>query len=494
MTANPVGRPVNLAAVDLGASSGRVLLGRVGGRGSEFHVAEVHRFPNTPVRAQVTLHWDVLALHQGILDGLRAAARQAGQLDGVGIDAWGLDYGLLDATGALLGNSVHYRDARTDGVLGKVLREIPAAEIYAVTGQQFLPFNTLCQLVAARGTPQLEAARRLLMLPDLFACWLTGVEGAEITNASTTQLLDVTTRQWAVGLIRRLGLDPALFPPLREPGDAAGELLPSVLEAAGLSGQGPVPVTAVGSHDTASAVAGVPAGGERFAYVSCGTWALVGVELEHPVLSDESRQANFTNELGVDGTIRYLRNVMGLWLLQESLRVWSDADGGRPVDLAALLREAASLPPFGPLIDVDDPAFVPPGDIPARIAAACEHTGQQPPRSRAATVRCVTDSLAFAFRRTLHDAQRLSGRDVTVVHLVGGGARNELLCQVTADVCELPVIAGPAEATALGNLLVQARAHGAAPAGLPGLRSLLRQTQPLRTYLPGRRITTEIPG
>jgi len=494
MTANPAERPVNLAAIDLGASSGRVLLGRIGG--GDFEVTEVHRFPNIPVRAQETLHWDVLALHQGILDGLRAAARQAGPLDGVGIDSWGLDYGLLDATGALLGNPVHYRDARTDGILDKVLREVPAADIYAVTGQQFLPFNTLCQLVAARGTPQLEAAARLLQIPDLFAYWLTGVEGAEITNASTTQLLDVTARTWAADLIRRLGLAPGLFPPLREPGDPASELLPSVLEAVGLAGQGPVPVTAVGSHDTASAVAGVPADGERFAYISCGTWALVGVELDQPVLSEESRQANFTNELGVDGTIRYLRNVMGLWLLQESLRVWSDADGGRPVDLEALLREAASLPAFCAVIDVDDPVFVPPGDLPARIAATCEYTGQTAPQSPAETVRCVVDSLALAFRRTLHDAQRLSGRDVEVIHMVGGGARNELLCQLTADVCELSVVAGPAEATALGNLLIQARAQRAAPADLPGLRSLLRQTQSLRTYLPRRRgrPTPEVPG
>jgi rhamnulokinase len=494
MTATPAAtsRALALAAVDLGASSGRVLLGRVGGDDA-FEAVEVHRFPNTPVLAQQTLHWDVLALHQGILDGLRAAARQAGQLDGVGIDSWGIDYGLLDATGALLGNPVHYRDARTEGVLDKILREVPAAEIYAATGQQFLPFNTLCQLVAARGTPQLEAAARLLQLPDLFAWWLTGVQGAEITNASTTQLLDVTTRTWATGLIRRLGLDPGLFPPLREPGDPAGELLPSVLEAAGLAGQGPVPVTAVGSHDTASAVAGVPAEGERFAYVSCGTWALVGVELDRPVLTDESRQANFTNELGVDGTIRYLRNTMGLWLLQESLRSWSAA--GQPAGLGTLLREAAGLPAFRAVIEVDDPVFVPPGDLPARIAAACQRTGQPVPQTPAETVRCVLDSLALAFRRTLHDAQRLSGRDADVVHLVGGGARNELLCQLVADVCELPVVAGPVEATALGNLLVQARAHSAAPPDLPGLRSLLRRTQPLRTYHPRKPAnpTAEIP-
>jgi rhamnulokinase len=364
--------------------------------------------------------------------------------------------------------------------MDKVLADIPAAELYAITGLQMLPFNTLYQLVAAGRTAQLSAARRLLMIPDLLAYWLTGTERSEITNASTTQLLDVTGRRWSTGLITRTGLDPALFATLCEPGERIGDLRPSTLDVTGLTG--PVPVTAVGSHDTASAVAGVPADGERFAYISSGTWSLVGVELDHPVLTDDSRRANFTNELGVDGTVRYLRNVMGLWLLQESLRTWQGT--GRAVDLATLLREAAAAPPFAAVVDPDDPVFLPPGDMPARIAGACERLGQPPPTGPARVARCILDSLALAYRRTVVQAQRLSGRHVDVVHIVGGGARNELLCQLTADACGLPVIAGPVEATALGNALIQARALGAVGGSLADLRGLLRETQPLRRYQP----------
>jgi rhamnulokinase len=267
---------------------------------------------------------------------------------------------------------------------------------------------------------------------------------------------------------------------LREPGERAGDLLPAVLEETGL--HGPVPVIAVASHDTASAVVGVPAEGQRFAYVSCGTWSLVGVELPGPVLTDASRLANFTNELGVDGTVRYLRNVMGLWLLQECLREWNDA--GLPADLATLLHHAARVPAFAAVVDPDDPAFLPPGDMPSRIAAACARSGQTPPQSQAATVRCILDSLALAYRRTVRTAQELSGQDVDVVHVVGGGARNQLLCQLTADACGMPVVAGPVEAAALGNVLVQARALGAVEGGLADLRALLRGTQELRTYSP----------
>ena len=278
----------------------------------------------------------------------------------------------------------------------------------------------------------------------------------------------------------RLGIDRTMFPPLCEPGDPIGDLAPETLDATGLTGS--VAVVAVGSHDTASAVAGVPAQGERFAYISSGTWSLVGVELEVPVLTDASRRANFTNELGVDGTVRYLRNVMGMWLLQESLRTWSKQ--GRPADLETLLREAAVVPAFAAVVDPDDAAFLPPGDMPARIATACERLGQPAPTSWAGTVRCILDSLALAYRRAVRRAQELSGRDVDVVHVVGGGARNALLCQLTADACGMPVVAGPVEATALGNVLVQARTLGAVNGGLADLRGLLRKTQELRRYEP----------
>lgn len=458
------------AAVDLGASSGRVMVGRAGD--GELDLAEVHRFPNRPVRVAGTLHWDILGLYREVLDGLRAAGPEPAS---VGIDSWAVDYGLLDGQGGLLGNPVHYRDTRTDGLMDEVRAEIGARRLYDVSGLQFLPFNTVYQLVAAARTEQLENAETLLLIPDLLTYWLTGEIGAELTNASTTGLLDVRSRDWAHHLTSLLGIPQRLFPQLRRPGDPAGTLRPDVAAETGLPQT--LPVTAVASHDTASAVAAVPATGDRFAYISCGTWSLVGVELPAPVLSAESRTANFTNEAGIDGTIRYLRNVMGLWLLQESLRAW-----GGP-DLPPLLAEAAEVPPFRSVVDPDSPEFLPPGDMPARIAAYCERTGQDAPRSRAETVRCVLDSLALGHRAAVRQAARLSGREVDVVHLVGGGSRNELLCRLTADACGLPVIAGPVEATALGNVLVQARAFGVVK-DLGEMRALVAGTQRLRRYEP----------
>ena len=326
-----------VAAVDLGASGGRVMVGQVsaGHHGADqLDLHEAHRFANTPVQVLGTLHWDILGLYRGMLDGLGAAARSF-ELASAGIDSWGVDYGLLGAGGALLGNPVHYRDRRTDGVVGDVLAKIPAADLYAVTGVQQLPINTIYQLAAEARTPQLAAARTLLLIPDLLAYWLTGEIGAEVTNASTTQLYDTRARDWAWDLIGRAGLPAGLFPALRQPGRVIGTLRPELAAEPGLAGLGParpggpLPVIAVGSHDTASAVVAVPARGRDFAYISCGTWSLVGVELDQPVLTEASRAANFTNETGVDGTIRYLRNVMGLWLLQESVRAWAGAGKAR---------------------------------------------------------------------------------------------------------------------------------------------------------------------
>ncbi|MEV6318743.1 rhamnulokinase family protein [Streptomyces sp. NPDC051776] len=460
----------SFAAVDLGASSGRVMVVRVAP--GWLALDEAHRFPNRPVRVGGTLHWDILALYQGVLDGLR----KAGPVTGAGIDSWAVDYGLLDADGALLGNPVHYRDSRTEGVPQKVFALIPQKDLYAATGIQNLPFNTVFQLVAARESPQTNGAATLLMIPDLITYWLTGIPGTELTNASTTQLIDPGTGSWSTPIAEALGIDLALFPSLRGPGESAGTLLPDVLNATGL--HDPTPVTAVGSHDTASAVVAVPAATGDFAYISCGTWSLAGLELPGPVRTEESRRANFTNELGVDGTVRYLRNIMGLWLLQECLRAWSDPP------LAPLLREVARATPLRSVVDADDPVFLAPGDMPARIAGACRGAGEPVPRDRAETVRCILDSLALAHRAAITDAQRLSGRSVDTVHVVGGGSRNELLCRLTADACGLPVVAGPAEAAALGNALVQARAAGAVHGGLPELRSLLRATQPLCRYEP----------
>jgi rhamnulokinase len=355
-----------------------------------------------------------------------------------------------------------------------------------MTGTQFMPINTIYQLAAALGTAELEAADALLLLPDLIGYWLAGGVHAEATNASTTGLFDPLAGSWALDLVEALGLPAAILPGLVHAGDPLGAIRPQVIADTGLSPE--TVLTAVGSHDTASAVVGVPARDERFAYISCGTWALVGVELGEPIRGEASQQANFTNELGVDGRIRYLRNVMGLWLLQESVRAW-EREGG-PVDLAALLTAAAELPPSGILVDVDEPVFMPPGDMPARIAAHCRATDQPVPVSQPALVRCILDNLARAFARGIADARRLSGHDIATIHIVGGGSRNELLCQLTADACGVPVVAGPVEATALGNVLVQARARGLIRGDLATLRSVIRATQPLRGYEPATHAPT----
>jgi rhamnulokinase len=467
-------RSVTVASVDLGASGGRVIAARVDNDGVELR--EVSRFPNEPVHAGGTLHWDILRLYANVVSGLKLAAA-AFPLASAGIDSWGCDYGLLDGSGALIGNPVHYRDGRTDGI------SIPvsASELYATTGIQHLPFNTIYQLVAAASTPAFTSARTLLLIPDLLAYWLTGEVGAEVTNASTMALLDVASRTWATGLMERVGLPPRLFPALRQPGDVIGQ----VDDASGVAGADgkALPLIAVGSHDTASAVVAVPADGENFAYISSGTWSLVGMELDRPVVTEASRAANFTNEAGIDGTVRYLRNVSGLWLLQECQRHWGPAAG--PIE--SLLRSAAEVPPLRFVIDADDPVFLPPDDMPGRIAGWLGARGCPVPESPAEFTRCILDSLAIAYRRALTDAQALSGRHADVVYVVGGGARNELLCQLTADATGLPVIAGPAEATALGNVLVQARALGAAPDSRNGLRALLRSSPGvagLRRYTP----------
>ena len=454
------------------------MVGRVGP--NDLELTEIHRFPNEPVRLPDGLHWDILRLYREVLTGLRQAVHAGDDLVSIGVDSWGVDYGLLDEAGSLLGDPYHYRDERTAESVDAVHALIGPDDLYARTGLQFLPFNTIYQLAAARGTSILELARTMLLIPDLLGFWLSGVRVSEVTNASTTGLFDVHRRSWDEELGASLGIPTSLFAPLGAPGDVIGPLRDDVLRETGASPG--TRLTLVGSHDTASAVVGVPAADADFAYIACGTWSLVGVELERPVLSEPSRAANFTNEGGVDGRIRYLRNVMGLWLLQESLRTWELE--GTPEQLPALLLAAAELPAGGPVIDPDDPTFLPPGDMPARIAAACQRLELPVPSSRAGIVRCVVDSLAVAYGRAVHDAERLSGRSVTVVHLVGGGARNALLCQLTANACEVPVVAGPVEATALGNVLIQARARGLLAGDLETLRALVRTTQDIRRYMP----------
>ncbi|MDT0165450.1 rhamnulokinase family protein [Actinotalea sp. AC32] len=480
------GRSVH-AAVDLGATSGRVVAGWL--EGGRIVTDETGRFPNVPVTVpghggRPTLHWDVLALWQGVQEGLRALVRRYGPPTSIGVDSWAVDVGLLDADGVLLGNPVHYRDRRTDGAVERFFGHLDAREHYAVTGVQVQPFNTVFQLVAGSSSAQLAAARRMLLVPDLLVHWLTGEVVAEVTNASTTGLLDVAARRWSPEVVaaagRATGTDVGrLLPQLVEPGTHLGAVRREMGDALGATG---VDVVAVGSHDTASAVVAAPLG-PRSAYISSGTWSLVGLELDRPVLTEASRLANFTNELGVGGTVRFLRNVTGLWLLEESLRTWR-ADG-HDVELVPLLRAAAAVPGPHAVVDVDDPALAAPGDLPGRIADAVRATGGPVPTSPAEVARTILDSLALAYRRAVRAACELSGREVEVVHVVGGGARNELLCRLTADATGVPVVAGPVEGTATGNLLVQAAAAGELDASPGAMRAVVRASTPLRRYEPG---------
>lgn len=467
-----------VTAVDLGATSGRVMLGHV--RSDEVRLRTVARFPNDPVRTRDGLHWNVLDLYRQVCAGLGQAVRDEPQVSSVGIDSWAVDFGLLRRR-RLLGNPFHYRDERNTEAAAAVHKVVDPAELYRHNGLQHLPFNTVFQLAADRGSGVLELADRMLLLPDLLGYWLTGVQVCERTNASTTGLLDVHTGDWSTTLMTRLGLDPNLFAELVSPGSHIGDVSPDV--AADLGRDHPLPVTAVGSHDTASAVAAVPAADDSFAYISCGTWSLVGVEVEHPVLSETGRRANFTNERGIDGHIRYLHNVMGLWLLTESLAHWRRGDPA--VALGPLLSEAAQIPAdqVG-VFDTDDARFLPPGDMPARIEQWLHEHDQPVPHTRAEFVRCILESLAAAYARSVVQVEALTGKQVSTIHMVGGGSQNDLLCELTAQRTERPVIAGPSEATALGNVLVQARADGALRGSAESLRDLVRRSSELLHFHP----------
>lgn len=473
-----------VAAVDLGATSGRVILGRVDGRGAGvLEIRHVARFANEPVRAASGLHWDLTGLSGSVTAGLAQALHEAPDVASIGVDSWAVDYALLQGD-RMLGEPFHYRDGRTAAAVEAVHAIAPFDELYARNGLQFLPFTTLYQLASERSDPSgyLELADALLLIPDLIAFQLTGERVAERTNASTTGLLSVASREWDDELIERLGLPPHVFPRLVDPGERIGVLRPEVAAQLGVGSRHPLDVVAVGSHDTASAVVAVPMQPESAAYISCGTWGLVGVELEHPVLTDAARAANFTNEGGVDGRVRLLHNVMGLWLLSESMRQWERE--GETVDLAGLLAAAASVTAPVALFDVNDPRLLAPGDLPTRIADLCRVDDQPVPATPAEFVRTIIESLAQAFADAVTDAATLSGVAVQTIHLVGGGALNELLCQRAADRAGLPVLAGPVEATAIGNVLVQARAQGFACGDLETLRALVVSAFPPRRYEP----------
>ncbi len=438
------------AAVDRGATRGRVMLGYVGE--GVLRLEQVARFPNGPVQTGDGLHWDFSALFSHIVAGLTEAVRREPGIASIGIDSWAVDYGMLRA-GELLTEPFHYRDERTARGVEIVHAEVPADELYLRNGLQFLPFNTLYQFAVEEHMAEADVA---LLIPDLVAHLLTGARVAERTNASTTGLVDVRTGQWDTELLARLEVPASILPDLVGPGTALGMLTPDLATGIGAA----LPVIAVGSHDTASAVVAVPmTDATTAAYISCGTWGLVGVELDTPVLTDAARAANFTNEGGVDGRVRFLHNVTGLWLLSETVRSW-EAEDGAAIDLSELLDAAASVSGPIPVFDADDASLTAPGGMPARIAALLEHAGQPVPVTRAAFARTIVESIAAAFADALHTSADLTGREIDVVHIVGGGSLNRLLCQATADRSGHVVLAGPVEATALGNVLVQARALG----------------------------------
>ncbi|MBD5787625.1 rhamnulokinase [Cellulosimicrobium terreum] len=467
-----------VAAVDLGATSGRVIVGHLDG--PDLRLRHVARFPNEPVRTRDGLHWDLLGLYRHVLDGLTAAEREnPGEIESIGIDSWAVDYGLL-RDGRLLGLPYHYRDERALVGVEHVHARVGPAELYARNGLQHLPFNTIFQL-ATEGTI-LDVADQMLLVPDLLTYWLTGARVAERTNASTTGLLDPRTGTWDLELARRAGIPERVLPPLVDPGTSLGRLSPEVATLVGRD----VPVVAVGSHDTASAVVAVPADDRDVAFVSCGTWGLVGLELDSPVVSEQARLAGFTNEGGVDGRTRFLHNVMGLWLLSESIRTWDRAATveQRSSTLHQLLDAAAAVSTPVTVFDVDDPRFLAPGDIPTRIAEWCREHDRPVPATRGEVVRSIVESLAQAFADAAHDAARLAGRPIHAIHVVGGGAQNALLCQATADRSGLPVLAGPVEATAIGNVLVQARAAGIVTGELEDLRALVRASTVPTRYVP----------
>jgi len=476
MTAATTGTTV--AAIDIGASSGRVVAGIV--HDGTITIEVVHRFANGMRTVDGHLRWNLSGLYAEVLTGLTVLASRYPGVVSIGIDTWAVDYGLLDAEGQLLAEPIAYRDDRTDAVISAVDDAISRERQYAVSGLQFLPFNTIYQLAAEQQGGQWDRTAHAVLLPDLLAYWLTGELRTEITNASTTGLLDARRRSWSAEAFDALGLPADLFPPLIEPGEKVGVITREVADRTGLPAT--TSVVAVGSHDTASAVVAVPAAGRDIAYVSSGTWSLVGLELDEPVITDASRTANFTNEGGVDGRVRFLRNVGGLWLLQECLRDW--AAEGQASDLGVLLEGAAQLPGGGPVIDVDDERFIAPDEMPARIRAACRAGGQPVPDDQASIVRCVLDSLAIAYARTVEQAEQLTGRPAQTIHIVGGGSQNALLCQLTADRAARPVLAGPTEATALGNVVVQARTAGVLDGTLEDLRAILRAGLELRRYEP----------
>jgi rhamnulokinase len=465
-------------ALDLGAESGRAMLAHLADHRLE--LAELHRFPNIPVRLPNGLYWDTLRLFHEMCEGIAIAAKTVDRLDGIAVDTWGVDFGLLSEEGVLLDNPRHYRDARNSGTFSQVFEKVPRAEIFKNTGVQFMEINSLYQLFAAqRDTPKIfEKVSNLLFMPDLFNHFLTGALRAERTIASTSQFYDPVKKQFATDMLRKLGVPAGYLAPLVDPGTDLGPVLPYIAERCDLKHECTVFTT--GSHDTASAVAAVPArAGDNWCYISSGTWSLMGVELNDPVITDASLEANFTNEVGVQDRIRFLKNIPGLWVLQECKRAW--AREGHDLSYADLTAAAAQARPLGTVLDLDE--FGSPGNHPQRIKDYCRKTGQEAPADVAATTRVILHSLAVRYKQVLETLESLTGRILEVVHIIGGGSRNALLNQLTADVTGRRVLAGPAEATAAGNALTQAMGTGHI-SSLEELRAVVRNSFDMEEFLP----------
>jgi len=468
-------------AIDLGAESGRVMTGIL--EDNKLELQQMHRFSNQPVHCNGTFYWDFLRLWHDICDGIqRAVATFGNTWDGIGVDTWGVDFGLLDDRGQLLGNPVHYRDGRNHGAMKSTFDTCPKDKIFASTGAQFLEFNTLYQLMALKNqhSIQLKSAQTLLLMPDLFHYALSGVRNTEYTIASTTQMISANARVWDQDLLQQLKLSAQILPEVTMPGTVLGNVLPEVTTRTGLDSQ--TPVIAPAGHDTACAVAAVPAeSNDNWAFLSSGTWSLMGVELDKPLINSAVQQYNFTNEGGVGGKIRFLKNIAGLWLVQECRR--SLAREGREYSYAELTQKASEVEPLSSWINPDDAAFVAPVDMPQAIREYCISTCQTPPEDEATLIRICLESLALKYRWTLEKLEELTERKLDVLHIVGGGTQNKLLCQLTADCLKRTVIAGPVEATASGNILVQAMARGHVT-NLAHLRQIVRNSWDVMTYEP----------
>lgn len=474
----------NFLAFDLGAESGRALLGVFDG--ARLSLADVHRFPNTPIRLPTGLHWNVLQLWQELKHGIALAGKTLGSAPtSVGLDTWGVDFGLLDRNGVLVGLPYHYRDSRNDGMVEAACQVVPRAAIFGQTGIQFMQLNSLYQLLAMarQNSPALDIAHTFLTIPDLFNYWLTGQKVCEFTNATTTQCYNPQTGTWAKALVQQLGIPSHIFPEIVEPGTVLGNLAPAISSELGLNTA--LPVVAPACHDTGSAVAAVPAAHQNFAWISSGTWSIVGAEVLNAVVNEQTLAYNLTNEGGVNHTYRLCKNVAGLWLVQECRRTW--ARQGEEYSYAQLTDMATQATPFQAVIDPDHAVFLKPSepgdDMPSRIQMRCQASGQPVPTSKGAIIRCALESLALKYRWVLEKLETILGHPLAPVHIVGGGTQNRLLCQLTADATGRQVVAGPVEATAIGNLIVQAIALGHLGSLAEG-RELIRRSFEVVSYEP----------